>query len=230
LGQPKAAKVYVKRGDKLYSFMWANVGPDGSVMLGFTFSGTEEVELVLDEELGDIRPPNVITKENVGQPKISFHASGQYKLTAKMGKTADSVDRATVEGPKLADISEPRRMVELLLPKALPESSEKSGELDIVLDATSSPDMPLRCTISCMTKGHLEEILKKGGKFVDTSAWEFVHALENEKHVWVWALRASTNDEKYPDRIGIFLIGPVKWGKSIAALELEEAVDCLYEM
>lgn len=212
--KPKAAKIYIRAGDNLHSFMWANVGPDGSVMLGFTFAGNEEVELVLDDKMGELRRPHILTLENVGQSKISFHSSGQYKLSSQMGKATDSVDRATVEGPKLADITEPRRMVELLLPKSLPKTSKSPGELDIVLDATSAPEMPLRCTISCMRKDYFEKAIKNDEKFVDTSVWEYVHALEYENQVWVWTLRASRNDEAYLDRIGIFLIGPVKWGQA----------------
>lgn len=213
MARPKSAKIYIKRGEKLYNFMWANVGPDGSVMLGFPFEGKEAVELVLDETLGELRPPAVVTNERVGHPKISFHSSGHFKLTAEMGKTLDAVDRATIEGPKLTDISGPRRMVELLIPKMLPEATVKPNGLDIVLDATSSPEMPLRCTISCMGKGYLASSLEKSEKFVDTSLWEFTHALENDTHEWVWTLRGSRNDEIYPDRIGIFLFGSVKWAQ-----------------
>jgi len=215
MARPKSAKIYIRRGENLYSFMWANVGPDGSVMLGFSFHGKEEVELVLDKELGELRPPAVVTKETIGRPKMSFHSSGHYKLTAEMGKNLDAVDRATIEGPRLTDIIDPRRMVELLLPKMLPEATENPTELDIVLDATSSPDMPLRCTISCMSKGRLASIVEKNEKFVDTSVWEFVHALENDTHEWVWTLRGSRNDEVYFDRFGIFLLGDVKWGQPV---------------
>jgi hypothetical protein len=28
--KPKAAKIYIREGTNLHSFMWANVGPDGS--------------------------------------------------------------------------------------------------------------------------------------------------------------------------------------------------------
>lgn len=209
----KSAKIYIKRDKELYGFMWAKVGTDGSVMLGFPFEGKEEVEVVLDEALGEMRPPALVTKKIIGRPKISFHSSGHFKLTAEMGKTPNAVDRATIEGPALTDISDPRRMVELFIPKVLPRATKEPTELDIVLDATTCPDMPLRCTISCMGKGHLGSILKKNEKFVDTSLWEFVRALENDTHEWVWILRGSKNDELYPDRIGIFLFGSVKWGQ-----------------
>lgn len=62
-----------------------------------------------------------------------------------------------------------------------------------------------------MAKGRLAPISEKNGRFVDTSLWEFIHALENDTHEWVWALRASKNDEVYPDGVVIFLFGPVKW-------------------
>lgn len=193
--------------------MWANVGPDGSVMIGFPSKGKQQVVSAIDEKLGELRPPTVIKEEVIGRFKINFHPSGQVKVTAKMGRTADAIDRATVEGPRLADISDPRRMVELLLPKELPLSTGRATELDIILDATSAPDMPLRCTISCMSPAKLEEHIGRGSKFVDTSIWEAVHALASEKHAWVWTLRTSQNDYIYPDRFFILLIGTVKWGK-----------------
>jgi hypothetical protein len=213
MARPNSSKILVKRGKKLHSLMWANITRDGTVIIGFPSQGKEHVELVIDGELGELRPPEVVTEVFVGRPKISFHPSGQYKLETRVGKTTDSMDRVTVECPPLADISDPRRMVELLLPKLLPLSIEQATDRDIVLDATSAPDMPLRCTISCMSLTKLEEYIGRGSKFVDTSVWEYVHALSSETHVWVWTLRVSKNDNDYPNRFFMHLIGKVKWGQ-----------------
>jgi len=193
--------------------MWANVGPDGSIMIGFPFKGKQQVVSVIDEKLGELRPPTLITEDIIGRFKISFHPSGQFKLLAKMGRTADEIDRLTVEGPRLADINAPRRMVEFCLPKKLPLIIGQPTDRDIVLDATSAPDRPLRCTVSCMSIMNLDEHIAKGSKFVDTSVWECVHALSIGNQTWVWTLRASRNDNNYPDRFFIMLIGNVKWGQ-----------------
>ena len=198
----------------MYPFMWANMGPDGSVLIGFPITGKHQVVSVIDEKLGELRPPSVITEDVVERLKISFHPSGQFKLMTKMGRTANAIDRVTVEGPRLVDISDPRRMIELLLPREfLLLPAGKATERDIVIDATSAPNKPLRCTISCMSLIKLGEFVNSGSKFVDTSIWESFHALETETHAWVWTLRASHNDNIYADRFYIFLNGPVKWGQ-----------------
>lgn len=210
----RSSKILIKRRGRLFAFMWADMTTDGSVMMGFSFDGSQAVELVLDKELGALRPPALITTECVGRPKLTFHPSGQFKLTAQMGKGSDAVDRATVLGPRLADIVEPRRMLEVLLPNRLPASADQPSDRDIVLDATTSPDQPLRCTISCVACDKFDQVLAGGTRWVGTSLWEAVHALRNNCHAWVWTLRASQNDVLYPDRLHMFLEGAVKWGGS----------------
>lgn len=213
MARPKSSKILVKRGDEMYSLMWANVGPDGSIMIGFPLKGKQRVVSVIDEKMGELRPPSLITENVIGGFKISFHPSGQVKLTTKMGKDSDAIDRVTVECPRLEDIYAPRRMVEFLLPKKLPPIIAQPTEGDIVLDATTAPERPLRCTLSCMSIEKLQEHIAKGSRFVDTSIWEAVNALAIGTHTWVWTLRVSRNDNIYPDRFFIMLIGNVKWGK-----------------
>jgi len=193
--------------------MWADLTADGSVVMGFTFSGHSEVEFVLDKELGEMRPPELITTQVVGQPKLTFHASGHYKLTTPMGTTNDSIDRATVLGPKLSEIIEPRRMVEILLPPTLPPATKGITENDIALDMSTAPPGPLRCVISCMSRERFERIITDGLKIVDTSIWEYIHALETGEQVWSWVLRRSANDKKYPNRFFVYLAGDIKWGQ-----------------
>jgi hypothetical protein len=193
--------------------MWADVSADGTIVMGFRFPGHSEVELVLDKELGEMRPPHVITTQVFGPPKLTFHATGHYKLTAPMGKALDSMDRATVVGPKLSNINKPRRMAEILLPADLPAATKQITQNDISLDITNAPPGPLRCVISCMSKKHFEHVVAEGCRFADTSIWEFVHALETEEQVWTWVMRRSINDTEYPNKFVIFLEGDVKWGQ-----------------
>jgi len=217
LARPKSSKILIKHGEKLHAFMRAYPIADGSVLMEFLFEGKEKVQLVLDEELGEVRPTQIVTEESIGQLKISFHSSGQFKLMAKMGKSEDSIDRATIDGPPLKDIDNPRHMLEILFmrdwPLAIAQTTERDTERDIVLDATSAPNKPFRCTVSCMSRTRFEELLVKEHRFVDTSVWETTHALESDTHVWVWTLRVSRNDEESPNQFILFLIGPVKWGK-----------------
>lgn len=195
------------------NFMWADVSSDGTVVMGFRFQGRSKVELVLVKELGDLSPPPVMTTQVIGPLKLSFHESGNYKLTAFMGRASDSMDRATVVGPKLSDIDKPRRMAEILLPADFSASTKEITKNDISLDISTAPPGPLRCVISCMSKKYFEQIVVKGERFVDTSIWEYVHALETGGQVWSWILRRSEQDTEFPDRFVVFLAGEVKWGQ-----------------
>jgi hypothetical protein len=103
----KTSKVFVKRGDSLSTLLWADMSDkDGSVMLGIPAKGSGGILHVSDT---DVQYPSheLITEESKGHEKISFHVSGQYKLLSKVGKTEDTLDRATVEGVRLSEIQEP---------------------------------------------------------------------------------------------------------------------------
>ena len=209
----KHSRIYVKNTQHLLDFMWADVSADGTVVMGFRFSGHGEVELVLDKELGNLRPPQVKTTRVDGRLKLSFHATGQYKLTTQLGKAYDSMDRATVVGPKLSDIDKPRLMAEIFLPRNLSAATKKITERDILLETTFAPPGPLRCAIYCLSKKNFERINAEGTKFVDTSIWEYVHALETGDQVWSWIMRRSAKDTVCPNRFLVFLAGDVKWGQ-----------------
>jgi len=208
----KSCKVFIRRGEDTVEFMWATVSDDGSVMLGLLADAQQEVEFVVDAVHDDVRKPKLITEKTVGRPKISFHATGKYKLDGRMGLEWNALDRATIEGPPLAEISEPRRMLEVLLPRSFPASRLTPTPVDIVLTADEGNQLPLRCTISCMAKSEAARIFGSEVPFVDTSAWECTGALENDTHVWTWTLRASRNDQLVADKVMMILIGPVKWG------------------
>jgi hypothetical protein len=144
---PKSSKIFIQRGSETVEFTWADVATDQSVMVGLLADAIEEVEFVGDEERGEVRKPALVTETRPGRPKISFHASGRYKLEGRMGLNPLTLDRATVQGPPLADISAPRRMLEVLLPKALPDARLVPTARDIVLVADEASERPLRCTI-----------------------------------------------------------------------------------
>ncbi len=193
--------------------MWADVSSDGSVLMGLTQEGDGGVELVLDPELGELRPQDIVAPTSVGRLKLSFHATGRYKLSAQMGKDPCSLDRATVLGPRLADISEPRRMAEFLLPARLPRATKALLENDIALDVSDAPPPPHRCVISCMSTERFERYITNGSLMVDTSLWESTRALTTGHQVWVWTFRKSRNDREIPPRFIAFLHGFPKWGQ-----------------
>lgn len=212
MAQPKSAKVYIRVEDRLFDFMWANVMPDGSVVMGLCFKGRQQIELVAERDR-QLRPPRIEAPRIVCYPKISFHPSGRYKLDAQVGLTSTSVDRSTIIGPRLEHIDEPRRMLEVLLPKVLPIASKATTNRDIIIDATTAPRQPLACTISCMSERWFQRVMEANTKFVDTSTWEFIYALTNESHVWVWTFRTTQEQTVYPNRFIISLLGEIKWGK-----------------
>lgn len=213
MARKQHCRIYIKNNQQLLDFMWADISADGTIVMGFRFNGNSEIELVLDKKLGELRPPKIITTQVVNQLKLSFHATGHYKLNASMGKKIDSMDRATVVGPKLSDINEPRRMAEILLPPDLPTATTQFTENDIALDISTAPPGPLRCVIFCMSKTHFERIVAEHAKFVDTSIWEFNHGLETGEQVWSWVMRRSATDTECPNRFCVFLAGDIKWGQ-----------------
>jgi hypothetical protein len=213
-------RIYIKKDDTLFDFMWAIRTPDGSIIIGFRFPGTGEAELISDPKLGELRQPDVFTVTGEDELKISFHSSGIYKLTTKAGTDHTSIDRLTVIGSKLQSIIKPRRMSEILLPHAMPQAKKKITKNDIALDATTAPPGPLRCLIHCMSKQNFNIMEEKNIPSTTTSIWEYYSALESESHVWVWTLRRSANDSTYPNNYKVCVFGNVKLGRPISADEL----------
>jgi hypothetical protein len=213
----KHSRIFLKVGEDLFDFMWADVSADGSVLMGLTQEGDGGIELVLDPALGELRPQDIVAPTSVGSLKLSFHATGQYKLSAQMGKDPSSLDRATVTGPRLADIAEPRRMAEFLLPARLPRATKVLSENDIALDVSDAPPPPHRCVISCMSMERLDRFISRGSLIVDTSLWECTHALTTGHQAWVWTFRKSRNDREVPPRFIAFLHGFPKWGQPSSA-------------
>jgi hypothetical protein len=95
--------------------MWAQFNANGDVYMGLTAKGTGGLEQVYDPNLGHVLARDIYAPQSNGSLKLSFHSSGKYKLTGRMGLSEDSQDRVTVMGPPLAEIAAPRMMAEVLL-------------------------------------------------------------------------------------------------------------------
>ena len=212
MAKQKSSKVFIKNGDSEKVFMWAIVGSDGSVMMGFPWETSEDLALVMDEDLGDLTREDVISQGFTGKSKISFHKSGHFKLNSRMGKSEDAIDRVTVKGPDLDEITSPVRLAELLLPESIPDSKYKPTDRDIVIDLTEAKSMPTRCTISCIGNDEFRKLKLENNRIVDTSIWEASHALENDTHTWMWTFRRSKEDSNFADKIYVTLLGSPKWG------------------
>lgn len=213
MARPCSAKIYIKIKGSLCDFMWANVGSDNSIMIGFQGSGSEKMNFILDKNMGHVKAAAIKIRESLEPPKISFHESGNYKLSTSVGLKPQCIDRCTIMGTALSEIREPRRMMEVLIPKSLMLSENQISGRDIVLDASQFPQRPLRCTISCMSHEHFNKIMESKAFFVDTSDYEFTQALDSKKNIWVWTLRIARDDSMAPDHFHYFLPGEIRWGK-----------------
>lgn len=210
----KHPRVFVKSGNDLFYLMWTQFETGGDVYMGLTVKGSGGIEQVYDPDLGKVLAGDFVAPQTDEDLKISFHASGQYKLSGRMGLNQDSVDRVTVTGPPLADISEPRMIAEILLPRHLPRTTSKPSAYDICLDISPGPPPPHRCAIFCMSKQRYEEVLQGATKLVDTSEWECTDAFTDGSQVWAWTIRKSAKDRMIPPRYLVYFPGFPKWGHS----------------
>ena len=212
MARPKSAKVFLKNGADTKAFMWAIVGSDGTVMMGFPWESKEAIALVMDEELGNLTKEDLVTEGYTGKSKISFHKSGHFKHNCRMGKTEEAIDRVTVTGPSFDEIKSPHRLAELLLPEELPSTNYSPSDRDIIIDITDADSLPTRCTISCAGNKEFGALIHKNCQIVDTSLWEASNALETDTHTWIWTFRKSKNDSSYADKVYFSLFGSPKWG------------------
>lgn len=208
----KHCRIFIKRGSAIGYFMWVDCNEDESVYLGFPWTGTEELTYVGGKDSKAI--DGLIMERREGKSKISFHASGHYKLESRVGSAPESVDRITVTGPPLSAIRSPRLMAELLLPRTIPQIEKKPGGNDLIVDLSPLPDRPLRCSIFCVPRGQPERL---NSQFVDTSSHELVLPLENELHYWVWVFRLSYDDTEHAPKLFIALPGAPKFGQVFVA-------------
>ncbi|MEP6890214.1 MAG: hypothetical protein ABI955_05905 [Nitrospirota bacterium] len=209
----KHSRVFVKSGNDLFYLMWAQFETSGDVYMGLTAKGSGGIEQVYDPDLGRLLAGDLVAPQTDEDLKISFHASGQYKLSGRMGLKQDSLDRVSVTGPALADINKPRMMTEILLPVHLPYATRKPGQYDITLDISPGPPPPHRCAIFCMSKQCYEEVLQQTIPLVETSEWECIEAFTDGLQVWAWVIRKSKNDNVQWPRYLIDFRGIPKWGQ-----------------
>lgn len=211
----KKKKVLVRYAGILKLFMWARVTADGSVLMGFPWDTEESVEEVTDIGRRKINKVEFITKTCAERSKISFHPSGHIKVNARMGSSADAIDRATVVGTKFEKIVELQHLAEILLPKDLPDSPSKCAltDNDILIDIpVAVDDKPTRCTISCVSNEEYRKI-DTTEMLLEDSEWESVQEFKVDTLVWLWIVRKSKNDKVNTDILTVHLLGKPKWGR-----------------
>lgn len=218
LARIKSSKIFIKHDDHLCDFMWINIGPDDSVMIGLFAEGDEKTISIISHE-GEFKSSDIEHGKSLPNPKINFHKSGICKLTTQIGKTKNSIDRCSILiGTTIDEIVEPKRMMEILIPDKIKISSKIPTEKDIVLDASIFPKKPFRCTVSCMDAKEFQKTVDSNRKFVDTSLCEFIHALEYKEKVWVFTLRVSREDVAAPKNFVFFIPGEIKWGSEMSEI------------
>ena len=210
MSKPHSSKIFIRYNGELCDFMWANVGPDGTAMFCFVENGKHLIETIFDEKLGELRPGDFIEEKKLNNPKISFHPSGRYKLSTRVGLSSDSIDRCTIIGIPLKEISTPRRMMEVLLLGLLKKASTEPTKRDIVLDGTDFKKGPLRVTLTCLGDEALQ-ILPSFVRVVNTSMCEFSDGLEFDSLIWLFTLRISERDHILPNHLRFFIPGIIKW-------------------
>lgn len=207
-----SSKIFINHSNGLCDFLWANMSSDGSVIIGFSERGNETTHAIFDKERGELRPNDFKESVPIPNPKITFHPTGKYKLTTRIGLTEDSVDRCTVLGTPFINIIEPILLMEVLIPNKLRISTKQMGERDISLDASKFPQKPWRCSIFCMPKEHFYQVVEKKLPFMSTSGIEATHALESDNLCFSFTLRVSQKDKIFPDKYYFFIPGEIKWG------------------
>ena len=211
----RSCKVFIQLPDGRCDLFWLNVTQDRSVVLGTSYPGTQSVRLILEE--GQPADPARTVSESTSQnPKITFHYSGHYKVSAFVGKSSSAMDRCTIIGPKLSEIDDPRRMVEVILPRQLLLSVKPTSELDVILDARPLPTGPLRCTLWCCKLDRFGDWMRNRSAVVDTSTAEITEAFEDGERAWAFTLRTSRESTNIDDGFYFHIPGKIKWGQGAA--------------
>lgn len=216
-----SSRIFVKStSEKIHYMLWGDVNSKGDVMFGLPYKGSGQIEVVFDQDRRLLRPSDIVAPKVSEHTKATFHISGHYKLTHKMGKSEDSVDRATVVGKPLDQILEPTQMAILLLPKVLPSGEQPKDQFDpakdVLLDLSGAPQQPMRCTICCVSKEQANRFFSE--KITPNTIWQCATVLESATHAWVITFHVSSDDEIYPDRVIFGILGQPKWGRTVGQI------------
>lgn len=216
--RPKSVKIYIKTGETIFDFMWANIALDGSVLLELSYKYQERILWTDSEDKERLIQCKSQSNEKIKNPKITFHKSGNYKMASSLQIKPNMKDRFTIIGPPLDEIEQPRRMMDILLPNNLHKTEKQITNRDMILDTIGFPDKQLRCTISCMSLEEYTKLFSNYVAVVATSMLELTKALKDEasNRVWTWTLRVSKNDDVTAGNSFVLCIpGVVKYADQI---------------
>jgi hypothetical protein len=208
-------RIFIKNEESFHDFMWADLTTDQSVVIGLSTIHTGIVKEIFDPIQGHLYEDDIYKKEGNVAPKFTFHVSGYYKGEGSAGIDPVSLDRPTIKGFPLNEITEPKRMLEILLPKNLCRSKHLPKQDDLVLSLNSGPQIPIRCVVTCMSLSKFKSINWNNARIIENSTWETHDALSTNLHAWVWTLGQCTTDSKFPSDFYVALIGEIRWGRKI---------------
>lgn len=208
-------RIFISKDDSIYDFMWADLTKDQSIVIGLSGIDNGVVEKIFSPIEGHLCKSDLHKNEASVGPKFTFHASGIYKGEGSVGLSPNSLDRPTIKGIPLKEINEPIRMLELLLPKRLYQSKHSPKQDDLILSLNSSPQIPLRCVVTCVALSRFQAINWHTAQILENSIWEVHDALSTNTHAWVWTLGQCSNDSKFPSDFYVALIGEIRWGRKI---------------
>lgn len=195
--------------------MWSDLTTDQSIVIGLSNIDNGIVKEIFAPIHGHLCDDDLYKREGDVAPKFTFHVSGNYKGEGSAGIDPNSLDRPTIKGLPLNEINEPKRMLEILLPKNLCRSKYLPKQEDLILSLNPGPQIPLRCAVTCMTLSKFKAINWQNAQIFENSTWETHDALSTNTHAWVWTLGQCTSDSKFPSDFYVALIGEVRWGRKI---------------
>jgi len=215
MAKKKQRRIFLRDGEQLYQFMWADLKTDGSVVLGLSCVTKGEISGVFAPSQGRLSGEDLHQAEGDVAAKFTFHSSGIYKGEGCIGIDPSARDRPTIDGPPLSEILEPQRMLEILLPKMLCRAEHDPREDDLVLSFNSNPLASLRCAITCMAISKYQAIHWESIRILENSIWETHDALASDTNAWVWTIGQCRRDCSIPPDFLVALLGSNRWGRTI---------------
>lgn len=208
-------RIFLRDGEQLYKFMWADLTTDDSVVLGLSSTAKGEISDVYAPIHGQLSGTDFHRAEGDVPAKFTFHPTGIYKGEGGIGLNPNALDRPSIVGPPLSEILEPKRMLEILLPKSLCCAEHDPREDDLVLNFNSDPKVPLRCAITCMAISKYYTIHWENIQILEGSFWETHDALASDTHAWVWTIGQCHSERSIPPDFLVALLGSIRWGRRI---------------
>jgi len=215
MAKKKQRRVFLKDGAQLYKFMWADLTTDGSVVLGLSSAEKGEISDVFAPIQGRLSGADLHRLEGDVAAKFTFHSSGIYKGEGRIGIDKSALDRPTITGLPLSEIQEPKKMIEILLPRLLCRAELDPREDDLVFIFNSDPQIPLRCAITCMSISKFHAISWDKIRILENSIWEKHDALASSTQAWVWTIGQCRSDRCIPPDFLVALLGSIRWGRTV---------------